>query len=157
MDGSKPMRQRWVTGAVVKVALGEGVCGFGQLLKFPEYAFFDLRALDDVQATDVVSRPVLFRIWVMKSAHSTGRWPKIGVAKVSDALSRTVYRFNQDPIDPTKIRLTKDGTDGPLVSVAECHGLERAAVWDAQHVEDRLRDQFAGRPNKWAESMKIRA
>ena len=30
----------------------------------------------------------------------------------------------------------------------EAAGLERAAVWSAEHVEDRLRDHFDGVPNK---------
>jgi len=37
----------------------------------------------------------------------------------------------------------------------ECAGLEAAAVWEPEHVEDRLRDHFAGRPNKWVESLRI--
>ena len=31
-----------------------------------------------------------------------------------------------------------------------------AAVWDPQHVEDRLRDHFAGLPNKWVQSLALR-
>lgn len=27
-------------------------------------------------------------------------------------------------------------------------------VWSPEHVEDRLRDHFAGRPNKWEESLR---
>jgi hypothetical protein len=40
-------------------------------------------------------------------------------------------------------------------TLAECSGLERAAVWDPEHVVDRLRDHAAGRPNQWVESLKI--
>lgn len=39
---------------------------------------------------------------------------------------------------------------------AQCAGLERSAVWDAEHVEDRLRDRRAGRLNKWAESLALK-
>jgi len=35
-------------------------------------------------------------------------------------------------------------------------GLERAAVWGPSHVEDRLRDHYAGRKNKWVESLRIK-
>jgi hypothetical protein len=38
----------------------------------------------------------------------------------------------------------------------ECIGLEREAAWDPTHVEDRIRDYYAGRKNKWVESLKIR-
>jgi hypothetical protein len=40
---------------------------------------------------------------------------------------------------------------------AECVGLERCAVWAPEHVEDRLRDHFRGRPNKWVESLALDA
>jgi immunity protein 26 of polymorphic toxin system len=149
-------RQQWTNGAVVRIPLGPDAFGFGQMLESPEYAFFDFQSALAVSVEAVVAHPILFRLWVMKTAHSGGRWTKIGTAPLSEALKMKVFRFNQDPIQPTQIRLTIHGCDGPLVSPSECDGLERAAVWDAEHVEDRLRDHFAGRPNKWVESMKIR-
>jgi hypothetical protein len=39
-------------------------------------------------------------------------------------------------------------------SYGECTSLERAAVWDTEHIEDRLEDYFNGRENKWVESLK---
>jgi hypothetical protein len=39
----------------------------------------------------------------------------------------------------------------------ECVGLECCAVWDPEHVEDRLKDHFAGIPNKWVQSMALDA
>jgi len=41
-------------------------------------------------------------------------------------------------------------------SRAECEGLERCAVWEPEHVEDRLRDHFAGKPNVWVESLRLK-
>ncbi|WP_448115483.1 hypothetical protein [Mesorhizobium amorphae] len=34
-------------------------------------------------------------------------------------------------------------------------GLECAAVWDPEHVVDRLRDPADGRPNKWVERLAV--
>lgn len=146
-------RQRWTRGAVVAVPLGDGVHSYAQMLDDPEYAFFDCSTNDDLPAAAIVARPVLFRLWAMRSAHSTGRWPKVGAAPVSPALQEPVRRYNQDPLRPQDIRLTFDGCDGPLGSVADCEALECAAVWDAEHVEDRLRDHFAGRPCQWVDSL----
>jgi hypothetical protein len=156
MGGALSLRQKWSRGFIVTVPLGDGSFAFGQMLTQPEYAFFDLRATVKVDPKSIVSYPVLFRLWVMRLAHSTGRWTKTGTAPIPESLSKSVYRFCQDPMDPSSIRLHKDGIEGPPVSVSDCTGLERAAVWDASHVEDRLRDHFARRPNKWVESMKVR-
>ena len=116
--------------------------------------FFDCRTSDTLPAAAVVARPVLFRLWVMGSAHSTGRWSKLAAAPVSPALQKPVRRYNQDPLRPQDIRLTFDGCDGPLVSVADCEGLECAAVWDAEHVEDRLRSHYSGAPCEWTLSLR---
>jgi hypothetical protein len=34
--------------------------------------------------------------------------------------------------------------------------LERVAVWDPAHVEERIRDHYAGRPNAHLAYMKVR-
>jgi hypothetical protein len=36
-----------------------------------------------------------------------------------------------------------------------CEGLEPAAVWDATHVAERLRDHYAGQPNVYLERMRL--
>ncbi|GGM57342.1 hypothetical protein GCM10011608_47820 [Micromonospora sonchi] len=41
----------------------------------------------------------------------------------------------------------------PAGPAEDCVGLERAAVWDAAHIEERLRDQHAGRPNPHLEHL----
>jgi hypothetical protein len=147
-------RQRWTFGAVVVIPLGEGFHSYAQMLLDPEYAFFDSRTRDDFPIETVFSRPVLFRLWVMGYAHTKGRWEKVGVAEVAKELREPVLRYNQDPLRPQDIRLTYDGCSGPLGSIGDCKGLECAAVWDPEHVEDRLRDHYAGVPNKWYLSLK---
>ena len=96
-------------------------------------------------------------LWVMKSAHSQGRWLKVGSSELSADLLSPVLRYNQDPIRPNLIRLTYDGCQGPSATVSDCDGLECAAVWSACHVEDRLRDHFSNRPNKWVISLRPKA
>ncbi len=81
-------------------------------------------------------------------------WPKVGVAPVPVALQEPVRRYNQDPLRPQDIRLTFDGCDGPLGSLADCDGLECAAVWNAEHVEDRLRSHYSGVPCQWTLSLR---
>jgi len=141
-------------GAVVVIPLDDGFHSYGQMLDDPEYALFDIRTTDKLSPDDVVLRPVAFRLWVMRYAHSTGRWIKIGNAQINGALQQPVLRYNQDALKPKDIRLTYDGCNGPLGSIDDCENLECAAVWDPEHVEDRLRDHFAGIPNKWALSLR---
>jgi hypothetical protein len=41
------------------------------------------------------------------------------------------------------------------VSIDKCRGLERSAIWEPEHVEERLSDHYAGKVNRWAESLKL--
>jgi hypothetical protein len=150
-------RQQWTSGAIVTVPLGRGYHGYAQMLESPEYAFFDCRTRDELSVETVVARPVLFRLWVKRHAHSNGRWQKIGTAEVAVPLQQPVLRYNQDALRPQDIRLTYDGCSGPLGSLADCEGLECAAVWEPEHVEDRLRDHYAGVPNEWVLSLRPKA
>jgi hypothetical protein len=141
-------RQQWTVGAVVTVPLGDGYHAYAQMLESPEYAFFDCRSRQEKTVEAVVACPVLFRLWVMRFAHSKGRWQKVGVAPLMPALQAPVLRYIQDSIRPWQIRLT-DGESESAGTLADCEGLESAAVWDPEHVEDRLRDHYAGVPNDW--------
>ena len=136
-------RQRWTKGAVLEVPLSSGVLVKAQMLKEPEFAFFHPEDED----------LLLFRLWVHKSAYNTGRWTKIGKAAIRQDLTRQVDRFKQDPISG-QLSIYRDEIDLPA-TVSDCEGLERAAVWDPHHVESRLEDELAGRPNKWVESLKM--
>ncbi|WP_407673553.1 Imm26 family immunity protein [Paludisphaera rhizosphaerae] len=149
-------RQKWTRGAVVTVPLGDGFHTYAQMLEDPEYAFFDCKTQDALPAVTVVSRPLLFRLWVMRYAHSTGRWPKIGVAPILTTLQEPVWRYNQDPLRPQDIRITFDGCNGPLGSLTDCEGLECAAVWDPEHVESRLKSHYAGVPCRLTLSLRPR-
>lgn len=62
----------------------------------------------------------------------------------------------QDIIDPSQFSIYNPN-NGEIIRATkeECSGLERSAVWEPEHVEDRLIDHFENRPNKWVESLKI--
>ncbi len=129
-------RQRWSKGAVLSVPFNGGQA-YAQMLDFPEMAFF----------SDAELSNFLFRIWVHKYCYSTGHWLRCGKAPVSAELQEEVQRFSKDRISG-KYSIWV-GSEERAASYAECQGLERAAVWDANHVEDRLADLAAGRENKW--------
>jgi hypothetical protein len=124
--------------------------------------FFDLLAADESDIPPVeaiVAAAVLFRIDVMASATASARWPTIGVEPLSDEEDgRGELFFKHDPITGKlslyrEDRATRETFSRPA-TFEECENLERAAVWSANHVEDRLRDHFAGQPNPWFESLR---
>ncbi len=118
------------------------------------FAFFDLRASADVPVEEIVRHPIAFRVAVPKSAWTDGRWVRIGKVNPPPEILAPVPTFICDPLNG-RLSIYLLG-DIRTASRQECIGLERCAVWDPEHVEDRLRDHFAGRPNKWVESMVLK-
>jgi hypothetical protein len=147
-------KQRAKLGAFVKIPFGDGIHGYGRILTAPLFAFYDVKTDQDLSIADIESKPVLFKLWVMRRAITSGRWEIIGVAPLEVELRNEPRFYKQDPING-KIGIYHQGHEIPATR-EECDGLECAAVWDAEHVEDRLKDHYEGNPNKWVESMRIR-
>ena len=144
-------------GDIVSVPLGANQAAFGWVLNDPLVAFFDYVTDADVvpDIEIIVKKPIVFRLWVMKYAFSGGLWVVVGHLPVPADVLEPPWFFKQDPIT-VRLSVTQTGAEEVPADVERCKALECAAVWDPQHVADRLRDHFAGRPNKWVDSMKIR-
>ena len=141
-------------GDIVKIDLGDGKLAFAQVLKEPLFVFFDLISSEVPQIERITSAPILFEIWVMNRAVTEGIWPIVGKAPIG-TIDEAPRFFKRDQING-KLTITFTGAEEQKATLAECIGLECAAVWDPEHVVDRLRDHYAGRPNKWTESMRPR-
>ncbi|MBV9657094.1 MAG: hypothetical protein JO295_03185 [Verrucomicrobia bacterium] len=146
-----PHRSAWEPGKVFEVALPGGGFAYGMVIVFPLAAFFDFRFAERPQIADILSRPVAFRIHIMRACLSRSGWPVIGFATVPDALNQTPDFYKFDRI-ARRFSLYRGHYEEPA-SREKCLGLECAAVWSAVHVESRLGDHFAGRPNHWVESL----
>lgn len=148
-------------GQIARIELGQGTFSYAQILREPLIAFFD--ALYDSNekpsVEEITSSPVAFTLMVMNHAITQGRWPVIGRTDIpperqappsfckQDAITGRLSIYQEVPeLAPHYERPAKIG---------ECLNLEAAAVWEPEHVEDRLRDHFAGRPNKWVEQLRL--
>ena len=149
----KKRRQRRVHGSILQIDLGDGTFAFGQVLEPPLIAFFDLRLSSVPSLAEIVGSQVAFSIWVMKYAVTRGDWPVIGRVEVPEGLNERPPFFKKDAISGS-LSITYTGAEEIPATPEEVAELECAAVWDPEHVEERLSDHFAGRPNKWAESMR---
>jgi len=149
------VRQRRIVGAILEVPLDERWHTYAQTLNDAEFAFFDARSEDALAVEDIITRPVLFREAVHKSAWTTGRWKRIGKAPLSSELAQPLPKFIQDALKPDQFRIYIAGTIRPATR-EECETLQCCAVWEPHHIEDRLRDHYAGIPNKWLELLRLR-
>jgi len=136
----KAKSQKWKNGAMLEIDAHGHLC-YGQMLEHPEIAFFDPMNPDKV----------LFRLWVQQSAYTKGRWQKVGLKPISKELTVQEPRFKKDPISG-KLSIYINEKETPA-DIKDCLNLERAAVWDPEHVEGRLRDHCENKENIWVKSL----
>ncbi len=145
----KAKRIRFKAGDTFAIPLGSSF-GYCRYLDHLVTEFFNLESNVLLPMADVLKAGVAFTVWVSKEPYASGAWQKIGSVQIKPRPSPLFYK--QDPIS-MRLYLYQDGQERPA-KYSECEGLENAAVWSGNHIEDRLRDLFAGRTNKWVESLK---
>jgi hypothetical protein len=148
-------RGRRRVGDVVSISLdGDGAVAYALVLEQAKFAIFDGRGLTDAIAA--VLHPPMFYVSVMNNAVTSGRWPIVASCVDRVAELKSPPTFMQDPLRPEKFQIYDRGVIRPATR-AECEPLERTAVWDAEHVESRIRDEYAGVENRIVKSMRLDA
>lgn len=152
-------RCRRKVGQIIKIDLHNGSQALGLVLDEPLVAFFD-REFKDVFDYDIEKLPVAFILMVMNNAITSGRWEVLEVKEVPHTLQAKPKFCKQDEISGDISIYQEIDELAPYyerpAEPAEWHNLETAAVWEAEHVEDRLRDHFAGRDNQWESQLRMR-
>ena len=144
-------------GQIVRIDLKDGTHAYGRVLKRPLFAFYDEMYRDNQEPSlgEIIALSIAFKIDVMDYVISKGIWPVIGRAPLTPDLEEVSAFFKQDAMNGALSIYQEIPELAPTyerpATYEECLGLEVAAVWDPHHVEDRLRDHFAGRPNKWVD------
>lgn len=155
MPSSNEESVRRLEGQIVKIDLKDGTVAYGRVLKRPLFAFYDkpYRCGDTPELEEIATLPIAFKICVMNYSISKRIWSVIGRLELTSDLKKTPSFFKQDILNGA-LSIYRDDLPPAFerpATLQECMGLEQAAVWDPCHVEDRLRDHFAGRPSKWVQ------
>lgn len=159
------MTVRFTAGTVLRLPLPSGRTAFGVMLQARPYmAFYAAEAGDQadqaatgVDAQALAKQTPMFIVAVHRSAYSTGRWGN-PIGRIPSAeLPPTPEFFRQDVVHPANcVILDAEEENTRKATPQECVGLERNAVWEAEHVESRLDDAYDGRPNPFVESLKVK-
>jgi Immunity protein 26 len=148
-------RQKQQIGAFVRIALADGSFGYGRLLERPYAAFYNYRTTSpDADLDRIASQPVLFKTAVRHLALDA--WEFIGWRALEEHLTQPLVQFRQDVGDFRRCTIFDTAGNKRAAEPQECVGLERAAVWEQEHIEERLLDAFQGRLNEDWERMKVR-
>ncbi|MEU0382906.1 hypothetical protein [Streptomyces chartreusis] len=122
----------------------------------PHVAFSSDEQIGLVGFSGVPETAPLFVIAVHNKAYSRGRWGPILHRVNTDVLPDVPFFFRQNVLDAQDCEITDPFGQVRQATPEECLGLERSAVWEAEHVEQRISDLYARRPNLFVESMKVK-
>jgi len=151
-------RQRFEPGAILRIDVEGPRHAYARMLSdHPYVAVYDELTEAELSPAEVVKRPVQFVVGVFDGAYKTGRWPKVGVVPPDAAPVAIPEFFRQDMFNPDDCTIVDHLGNTRPATPAECAGLERDAVWDADHVVQRLLDHDANRPNAFLEHLKLKA
>lgn len=149
-------RQRITPGAIVKIVFDSDRHTYGRLLVRPFVQIYDAARVDDAsELSGVLSQPTLFTVGVYDWAIKKGRWLVVGRTDFNEENEPIHEEFIEDKGFPPKYRIIDWFGSARSASLAECRKLQRCAVWEPEHIEERIRDHYAGRPNKWLESLRL--
>lgn len=151
-------RQRRTTGSILEINIENQYYVYAQIMIDGSCAFFDYRSKEQLRDFKILDDcPILFILTVYNDVITQGHWPKVGKMEIRDDLKKLPMKFIQDKLDPQKFRLYNPETGDMIPSTRlECEGLECAAVWEAEHVESRIKDHYNNVPNVWLELLKIK-
>lgn len=146
-------------GNIIKIKLDENTSGVARVIGDSFIEFYDILLADaqsDINLTMLDNSKVIFTLSVHKSWVKNPGWELTGTD--TDNIPRPPRQFMQNIANANDIKIV-DPSGGIIPTTKEevlSEGLERVAVWEVNHIEDRLRDYFAGKPNIWLEHLKIK-
>lgn len=153
-------RVRRSEGSIVRIPIDDSGFGIGLVLREPLIAFYDHKYEfgDLFEVNEIIRMPIAFIIMVMNYAITDGIWPVIAKTKVPDILKYPPRFCKYDKLISKYYIYHEIPQLAPIyerpASREECRSLEVAAVWEPEHVEERLRDKFEGRENVWLQELR---
>jgi len=149
------MARTGAPGDIVRIDFDADRHTYGVLLADPYVAVYDLPGAGDLpDPADLLASRILFIVAVYDRALARD-WPVVGRVPPDSQLPAVPEFFMQDMFNPQSCKIIDVEGNVRQVPPEQCAGLERAAVWEAGHVAERIRDHYAGRPNPDLESMKL--
>lgn len=144
-------KQRITIGAILEINIENNYYVYAQILGNANYAFFDYRTTSQLKDFTVLfDKPVLFIASVYNDIITQGHWLKVGNLELRNDFKVLPMKFIQDALNPDSFELYDPNTGESKPSTKEqIKGLERAAVWEANHIVDRIRDYYNEVPCVW--------
>ncbi|MFN4288643.1 MAG: hypothetical protein ACK4E3_09140 [Brevundimonas sp.] len=141
---------------IIEIELIDGRFAYAQRLTDPLVGFYPGCYGQRQTVETFEGQTFRFCVWVHSDAFASARWNVVGTIEPPPNMQNPWF-FKQDALSK-KLTLYQHQTGKVrTLQVDELFGYEAAAVWDPEHIEQRLIDECEGRSNVFVESMKKRA
>lgn len=123
--------------------MNDGRFCFGKILP-DTWGFYDVISDSETVSDEQLHKAgFAFKIWVTLFPIKKGTWKIISHQHLTSDEQEPQYFYKQDRLN-NKLWKTLTGDDKAPVSIEECELLEIAAVYDPEHVLERLEYHFRG-------------
>jgi len=148
-------KQQWQEGAIISIPVEEKRQCFGLLLEKPFVAFYLERFAMSIVPTGEVLKKVndTLVLGIYSDIILKGTWRIVGEATLLLRNISIPDFYIHDKTTDAYFIYSKDGKITPSTK-ERCEGLETAAIWDTNHVIDRLKSTFGGETDIWTNSIK---
>jgi hypothetical protein len=148
-------RTEFAAGAVFRVPVRDAEFAYAVMLaEFPYIAFYGQDAAFDDRGAPI--GPPMFTVLVERSAYVRGGWGKPIRHLPPEAVPAIPTFFWQSVVNKAECELIEPVKRRRSVSPAECAGFESSAIWADAHLRSRIEDTYEGRPNLFAESLRLK-
>jgi len=140
-------KQKEIPGGIIKIVFDEPYHTYGRILNYGDIALYDFKTDRDItDLNEIVRHPIIYKLIVNEGGVKYGKWPIIGSLPLEDNLKNSKY-YLEEIGRPDLCKIIENGVITYNLPKEEGIGLEVGAVWDPLHVEEFLRDYYAGREN----------
>ena len=132
-------------GMVYEINLGGGHKAYGIVAVGGDVGFVNLTSEYRPSMSVIKDAEVALRVYVTPDVFDPTGWEFIGEIELPLEL-KSHGKYRRQPVGSNNIFLDYNGHSEPITA-EEASRLEVAAAWHKHHIEERLKDHFAGRPN----------
>lgn len=128
-------------GSFIEIAVSDGSVACARVLPNAQLAVYESRVKPGTKAEpeQFLGTKIAFVTAVMNSAYRSDRWVVSGWAALEPEFESPFFYAMKDKL--TGAYSLYRSTDGAIeaASKEQCEALEPAAVWDAEHIDERLK------------------
>lgn len=147
------IKQKIREGDYIEIPISVGKFAYGRVAKGKNLAVYDVLSNIRLSIDKISKLPVLFRVEVHNSALDSGKWMVIGNARLSGELAEYSF-YRHIPVGSEIAYLYSSETGESIASTKEATDkYEIFAVWEANHVEDRIISHFMGERCVWLDTL----